>query len=164
MVFSTGLGLPEGPVVLPDGSWLVVEMDSQRGCVTHISPDGRTKRAVARTGRPNGLAVDKNGLIWVAESETHALLRISLDGKTEIVTTACDGGAIPIPASGIRIEIPGNSWRRCRSGGDTGYWASRSVSRAGARKVTPRSNPGSTALSKRTARCGPTIWAGSRRS
>jgi gluconolactonase len=91
MVFSTGLRLPEGPVVLPDGSWLVVEMDRERGCVTHISRDGQTKRAVARTGRPNGLAVDKNGAIWVAESETQALLCLSLDGKIEVVATACDG-------------------------------------------------------------------------
>lgn len=46
MVFSTGLGLPEGPVVLPDGSWLVVEMETERGCVTHISPAGAADPAV----------------------------------------------------------------------------------------------------------------------
>ena len=29
MIFASGLSFPEGPVVLPDGSWLVVEMEAQ---------------------------------------------------------------------------------------------------------------------------------------
>lgn len=116
MIFSAGLNFPEGPVVLPDGSWLVVEM-AQPGSVTHISPDGRDKQVIARTGRPNGLAVDKNGHIWVAESAQSALLRMTLEGKTEVVASACDGqpflwpndlcfgpdGAIYMTDSGIRV-------------------------------------------------------------
>lgn len=108
-------------MALPDGSWLVAEMDAERGCVTHLSSDGQTRRAVARTGRPNGLAIDKDGSIWVAESATPALLRVSPDGKTEVVATACDGepflwpndlcfgpdGALYLTDSGARIrDIP----------------------------------------------------------
>ncbi len=59
MIFATSLSSPEGPVFLPDRSWLVVETGRARGCVTQISSDGRTKRVIARTGRPNGLAVDR---------------------------------------------------------------------------------------------------------
>ncbi len=117
MIFSAGLNFPEGPVVLPDGSWLVVEM-AQPGSVTHISPDGRDKQVIARTGRPNGLAVDKNGHIWVAESAQSVLLRMTLEGKTEVVASACDGqpflwpndlcfgpdGAIYMTDSGIRVN------------------------------------------------------------
>ena len=91
MIFSSGLGFPEGPVVLPDGSWLVVEMEPGLGCVTQISPDGATRRVIARTGRPNGLAADKSGFIWVAESSQSVLLRISTDGKVETVAIGCDG-------------------------------------------------------------------------
>jgi len=29
MIFSSGLSFPEGPLVLQDGSWLVVEMGTQ---------------------------------------------------------------------------------------------------------------------------------------
>jgi hypothetical protein len=36
--------------------------------VTQISPDGQSKRIIARTGEPNGLAVDRQGTIWVAET------------------------------------------------------------------------------------------------
>jgi len=90
MVFATGLRFPEGPVALRDGSWLVVE-GGERGCVTHISPDGQEKRIVAKTGLPNGLAVDKAGEIWVAEPKTPSLIRLTLDGKAQAFTTECNG-------------------------------------------------------------------------
>ena len=97
MIFVSGLSSPEGPVLLPDGNWLVVEMGPDRGCVTHISGDGRSRRVVARTGRPNGLAVDRNGVIWVAESQTPSLLRLTMDGKVEVALTGCDGEPFLFP-------------------------------------------------------------------
>lgn len=117
MIFSSGLNFPEGPAVLPDGSWLVVEMSAQPGCVTQISPDGRDKRVIAKTDRPNGLAVDRSSYIWVAESAQSALLRTTLGGETELIASACDGqpflwpndlcfgpdGAIYMTDSGIRV-------------------------------------------------------------
>lgn len=118
MIFATGLSSPEGPVFLPDRSWLVVEMGPARGCVTQISSDGRTKRVIARTGRPNGLAVDREGIIWVAESQTRSLVRLTGDGKADIVATECEkepflfpndlcfgpDGALYMTDSGIRFE------------------------------------------------------------
>jgi hypothetical protein len=49
VVFADGLGMPETPVRLPDGSWLVVEMSAERGCLTELSPDGEIKRTICRT-------------------------------------------------------------------------------------------------------------------
>ena len=97
MIFASGLSFPEGPVALADGSWLCVEGGEERGCVTRISPDGKTKSVVAKTGRPNGLAIDAQGYIWVAESQTPSLLRLTLDGKVEAVATVCDGQAFLFP-------------------------------------------------------------------
>jgi len=97
MVFSTGLANPEGPVALPDGTWLIVEGGAERGCVTHISADGQTKRIIKKTGRPNGLAVDAEGVIWAAESKTPSLVRLTMDGKAEVVATGCDGEAFLFP-------------------------------------------------------------------
>jgi hypothetical protein len=37
MIFATGFSNPEGPVVLPDGTWLIVEGGAGRGCVTQVS-------------------------------------------------------------------------------------------------------------------------------
>jgi gluconolactonase len=96
-VFTTGLSAPEGPVALPDGTWLIVEGGAARGCVTHISADGVTKRIIRKTGRPNGLAVDSRGDIWVAESKVPSLVRLTMEGKAEVVVTSCDGEAFLFP-------------------------------------------------------------------
>jgi gluconolactonase len=127
MIFARDLGAPEGPVALPDGTWLVVEAAADRGCVTHLSADGHTKSVIRRTGRPNGLAVDAGGVIWVAESKVPSLLRLTMDGKCDVVATACDGepflfpndlcfgpdGAIYLTDSGVEIDnfAPNNQIR-----------------------------------------------------
>lgn len=118
MLFARGLKNPEGPVALPDGTWLVVEGGADRGCITWLSSDGRQKRIVAKTGRPNGLAVDHAGRIWAAESQTPSLLRVTLEGHVETVAVGCDGesflfpndlcfgpdGAIYMTDSGVQIS------------------------------------------------------------
>ncbi len=118
MVFVDDLGSPEGPVALPDGSWLVVEGRTDRGTVTHLSPDGSARRAIRKTGRPNGLAVDFRGAIWVAESMEPSLLRLSMDGTCDVIAAECDGepflfpndlcfgpdGAIYMTDSGVFID------------------------------------------------------------
>ena len=98
MIFTDDLGNPEGPVLLTDGSWMVVEMHPDRGCLTHISADGKEKRMIAKTGRPNGIALDKNGMLWVAESmNPPALLKVSLEGNVEVVLTECKGNPFLFP-------------------------------------------------------------------
>jgi len=118
VIFTDGVGQPEGPVLLDDNSWLIVEMSPDRGCVTHISKDGKTKRVLAKTGRPNGLAVDKDGVIWVAESLEPSLLRMTMDGSYEVFLKECNGepflfpndlifgpdGLLYMTDSGIRAE------------------------------------------------------------
>ncbi len=88
MVFAQKLNAPEGPVLLPDQSWLVVEMGPGKGCVTHISADGKSRRTLCKMGRPNGLAVDKEGVLWVAESvNPPSLVKVTMDGDREVVLT-----------------------------------------------------------------------------
>ena len=90
-VFASDLGFPEAPVQLPDGDWLVVEMSPDRGCITRLTADGRTRERVVRTGRPNGLARDRDGVIWVAETHQRALLKLSLDGRYSVHADRCRG-------------------------------------------------------------------------
>jgi len=127
MIFASDLQNPEGPVALPDGSWLIVEGGAERGCVSHISADGSTRREIRKTGRPNGLAVDSDGVIWVAESKVPSLLRLTMDGRCEVVATGCDGepflfpndlcfgpdGALYLTDSGVDINVfaPNNEIR-----------------------------------------------------
>src|SRR6516225_7412568 len=81
--FARDLQRPEGPVALADGGLLVVE--GGRGSVTRIAPDGKSTRVIAVTGEPNGLAVDRNGVIWVADVRPPALIRLTTDGEFERV-------------------------------------------------------------------------------
>lgn len=65
-VVTTGLLFPEGPIALPDGDALTVEV--HRGCLTRVSPDG-TRTTVAETGGgPNGAAVGPDGRVYIANS------------------------------------------------------------------------------------------------
>ncbi len=118
MVFAEDTRNPEGPVALADGTWLIVEGSTDRGCVTHLSRDGKTRQTIRKTGRPNGLAVDSDGAIWVAESKTPSLLRLTTDGECKVVATECDGepfffpndlcfgpdGALYLTDSGVQID------------------------------------------------------------
>jgi gluconolactonase len=66
-------------------------MSPDKGCVTHLSADGRTRRRLARTGRPNGLALDRAGQLWVAETAMRAVLKMTLQGEHEVFVDACAG-------------------------------------------------------------------------
>jgi gluconolactonase len=97
MIFARDLSVPEAPVLLPDGDWLIVEMGADRGSVTRIGREGRSRRILARTGRPNGLAYDRQGNIWVAETLSPSLLRLGMDGRVEVFLTGCDGEPFLFP-------------------------------------------------------------------
>lgn len=65
-VVTDGLRFPEGPIAMPDGSVILVEMFGPR--LTRVHPDG-TKETVAEVpGGPNGAAVGPDGAIYVANN------------------------------------------------------------------------------------------------
>jgi gluconolactonase len=97
MFFATGLIQPEGPILLPNGSWLVTEMGAVRGCITYITSQGSVDRVIAHTGRPNGLALDHNGVIWTAESKTPSLLKVQMTGAVEVFLTHCGDEPLLFP-------------------------------------------------------------------
>ncbi len=66
-VVAEGLEFPEGPVVLDDGSVLVVEM--KRGTIARIDPSsGVVERIVSPGGSPNGAALGPDGRLYVCNS------------------------------------------------------------------------------------------------
>ncbi len=79
--FATNVGAPEGPVSLTDGSMYVTEMSHSTLNVTKLSPKGERKVIKNTGGRPNGLTVDGEGLIWIAEAGQRALVCIDPDGN-----------------------------------------------------------------------------------
>ncbi|WP_328445718.1 SMP-30/gluconolactonase/LRE family protein [Streptomyces sp. NBC_00386] len=65
-VLATGLRFPEGPVALPNGDVLVVEV--LRGTLTRVTPDGTTSVVAELGGGPNGAALGPDGRVYVTNN------------------------------------------------------------------------------------------------
>lgn len=61
-VVATGLRFPEGPVAMPDGSVILVEIAA--GLITRVKPDGSTETIARPGGGPNGLAMGPDGKLY----------------------------------------------------------------------------------------------------
>lgn len=65
-VIATGLRFPEGPVAMPDGSVLVVEIE--RGTLSRVQPDGAVEVVAETGGGPNGAAVGPDGRCYICNN------------------------------------------------------------------------------------------------
>ena len=127
---TTGLRFPEGPVAMPDGSVIVVEIES--GQITRVHPDG-TKSVVARPGGgPNGLAMGPEGKLYCVNNggfdwnETGGYLaphgiasdysggrieRIDIDtGEVEVLYKSGDFGCVLRGPNDIVFDEHGGFW------------------------------------------------------
>ncbi|HRK71525.1 MAG TPA: SMP-30/gluconolactonase/LRE family protein [Micropepsaceae bacterium] len=126
---ASGLKFPEGPVVMADGSVIVVEIAA--GQVTRITPKGK-KEVVAKTGGgPNGAAIGPDGALYVCNNggfEWHKrggllfsghkpadysggrIERIDLStGKVELLYTHCNGRPLRGP-NDLVFDTKGGFW------------------------------------------------------
>ena len=62
----SGLQFPEGPVVMGDGSVIVVEVKG--GTIARVSPDGRIERIAKPGGGPNGAAIGPDGALYLCNN------------------------------------------------------------------------------------------------
>ena len=114
---AAGLAFPEGPVMLPDGGLLVVEIP--KGCITRVAPDGRKTVVATPGGGPNGAAFGPDGKLYVCNNGGFSwriedgkyfpagqpddysggrIERIDIDtGKVEVLYTECDGHGLRGP-------------------------------------------------------------------
>src|SRR6185436_8961413 len=63
---ASGLRFPEGPVAMPDGSIILVEIERQT--LSRVTPDGKIHVVAKLGGGPNGAAVGPNGKIYVTNN------------------------------------------------------------------------------------------------
>ena len=61
-----GLEFPEGPIAMPDGTVVLVEMFGER--LTRVHADGTTTTVAEVAGGPNGAAVGPDGAIYVCNN------------------------------------------------------------------------------------------------
>src|SRR2546430_17706206 len=65
-VLATDLEFPEGPVVMPDGSVVLVEIRGRR--LTRVRPDGRKEVVAEIPGGPNGAAIGPDGKCYICNN------------------------------------------------------------------------------------------------
>ncbi len=129
-VLASGLRFPEGPVCLPDGSILVVEIAAGR--LTRVTKDGKKQVVAEPGGGPNGAALGPDGKIYVTNNggsftwhDLGGLLmpgptppdhrggrieRIDLEsGKVEVLYDACDGRGLRGP-NDLVFDAHGGLW------------------------------------------------------
>jgi len=63
---ATGLKFPEGPIWLPNGDVLLVEI--ARGTLTAVSPDGHSRVVASPGGGPNGAAIGPDGHCYICNN------------------------------------------------------------------------------------------------
>lgn len=102
---ATGLGFPEGPVALADGSVLLVEI--QQGTVSRVDPASGTVTVVATLGTgPNGAAIGPDGAVYVCDNGGYFTWRTTSSGVVPVrKTDPHEGGCIRRidPASGEAV-------------------------------------------------------------
>jgi gluconolactonase len=65
-VVAEGLQFPEGPIAMPDGSVLVVEI--RRGTLSRVQPSGKIEVVADLGGGPNGAALGPDGAVYVCNN------------------------------------------------------------------------------------------------
>jgi gluconolactonase len=115
---ASGLQFPEGPVYMPDGSIVVVEIDGER--ITRVTRGGATETIAEVAGGPNGLAVGPDGAFYLCNNgrcftfvDVGGVLlpgpfnpdryiggriqRVATDGSVTDLYTECDGRPLRAP-------------------------------------------------------------------
>ena len=63
---TSGLRFPEGPIAMPDGSVILVEMFGPR--ITRVHPDGTKETVADIVGGPNGAAIGPDGALYLCNN------------------------------------------------------------------------------------------------
>jgi gluconolactonase len=128
---AEGLGFPEGPVAMADGSVILTEIRAQR--LTRIRPDGRRETIAETPGGPNGLALGPDGALYLCnnggrftwidaaegvmypgeappEHKGGSIQRVDIaTGKVETVYDNCNGEPLWAP-NDLVFDRQGNFW------------------------------------------------------
>jgi gluconolactonase len=170
---ASGLRFPEGPVALPDGSVVLVEIEAGR--IARILPDGTTRTVAEPGGGPNGLAIGPDGKLYCCNNggfayhAHHGLLvpggqpddysggrieRIDLDtGVVEILYKDGDFGCSLRGPNDIVFDTEGGFWftdhgkTRPRERDVTGIFYARADGSLLKEVIFPSENPNGIGLS-----------------
>ena len=77
-VVVDGLGYPEGPIAMPDGSVVLTEVSAQT--LTWITPDGRREVLASMGGSPNAVAAGPGGRLYICNSGGFQYVHLNVQG------------------------------------------------------------------------------------
>lgn len=128
-VVAEGLGFPEGPVIMKDGSLLFV--DVRHGTLSRLGTDGKVTVVAETGGGPNGAAIGPDGAVYIcnnggfewhevqgqlipghasADYKTGSIQRVDLQtGKVTVLYDHCGGEALHGP-NDIVFDKTGHFW------------------------------------------------------
>lgn len=89
-----GLSRPECILAEPNGTLWVSD---NRGAMTRIAPDGSQNLVGTMGGKPNGMAMDADGSILMANIALRKFFRVQRDGRDEVFLDEIDG--VPVGAA-----------------------------------------------------------------
>src|SRR5258706_9486248 len=126
---ASGLRFPEGPVAMPDGSIILVEIE--RRTLSRVTPDGKVDVIATLGGGPNGAALGPGGKIYVtnngglkflerpgrlfpiaqADDYVSGIIQIvdPETGKFETLYDSCDGRKLRGP-NDLVVDRSGGFW------------------------------------------------------
>ncbi|CDO37842.1 SMP-30/gluconolactonase/LRE family protein [Novosphingobium sp. KN65.2] len=129
-IVAEGLGFPEGPIAMADGSVIVV--DTHGGRLLRVAMNGAVSPVAETGGGPNGAAIGPDGMIYVCNNGGFAwseleggqlmphgvpsdyrggsIQRVDPEsGRVETLYTACEGRALRGP-NDIVFDSQGGFW------------------------------------------------------
>lgn len=128
-VVASGLEFPEGPIAMPDGSVILVEI--KRGTLSRVTPDGKVEVVAELGGGPNGAAIGPDGAVYVcnnggfewsdvmgflipghqpADYSGGRIERVDLQtGEVTTLYTECDGNPLRGP-NDLVFDAAGGFW------------------------------------------------------
>ncbi len=129
-VVASGLEFPEGPIAMPDGSILLVEI--KRRTLTRVTTDGKVEVVAEPGGGPNGAAIGPDGACYLANDggcfswidyggftlpgplpEDYSggrIERVDLEtGAVTVLYTECDGHPLRAP-NDLVFDAQGGLW------------------------------------------------------
>jgi gluconolactonase len=128
-VVASGLDFPEGPIAMPDGSVVLVEI--KRGTLSRVHPDGSIDVIAHLGGGPNGAAIGPDGAAYVCNNGGFAwhdvmgftipgnqpddysggrIERVDLTtGEASVVYASCDGRPLRGP-NDLVFDSSGGFW------------------------------------------------------
>lgn len=130
MVLASGLKYPEGPIAMPDGSFILVEIAG--GTLTRVTSGGSVEIIADLGGGPNGAALgpdghcyvcnsgggdyyEENGQIFFIDGESSSysggrIERVNLQtGEAEVLYERCDGHRLIAP-NDLVFDAQGGFW------------------------------------------------------